>query len=176
MTLFEQFVAEHNERADELGEMAQIRASTVQQEREEVHAALQYAAIFGTTVKSVRRSRKAIAALVKKKVRPRSIVRSGVQLGSSHRIMRCRRNSENMKMPGRCEGPKWMEMERRVDPNGTLVWCRNPCLGPELMNRCRPERKDTKEHGNTLNFILKQDSAPVHPQTFTCNMVWRESM
>ena len=52
MTLFEKIVTEGNERADELanctamldgGVVAQMRASTVQQKREEVHAALQYA-------------------------------------------------------------------------------------------------------------------------------------
>ena len=55
MSQFERFVAEGNEKADELaragamldeGIMAERRAKTVQQEREEVHAALQYAASF----------------------------------------------------------------------------------------------------------------------------------
>ena len=55
MRLFERFVTEGNERVDKRakdgamldgGEMAQIRASTVQHKREEVHAALQYAARF----------------------------------------------------------------------------------------------------------------------------------
>ena len=55
MSNFEKFVTEGNEKADELakvgatldeGLMAEIRAKTVQQEREEVHAALQYAASF----------------------------------------------------------------------------------------------------------------------------------
>ena len=55
MTLFGKCVTEGNEKADELagdgamldgGETAQIRASTVQQRREEVFAALQYAASF----------------------------------------------------------------------------------------------------------------------------------
>ena len=55
MSLFERSVTEGKERADEQardgatfdgGDMAQIRASTVQQRREEFHAALQYAASF----------------------------------------------------------------------------------------------------------------------------------
>ena len=55
MSNFEKLVTEGNEKADELakvgatldeGLMAEIRAKTVQQEREEVHAALQYAASF----------------------------------------------------------------------------------------------------------------------------------
>ena len=52
---FEKFVTEGNEKVDELakvgamldeGFMAEVRAKTVQQEREEVHAALQCAASF----------------------------------------------------------------------------------------------------------------------------------
>ena len=55
VSFFEHFVTEGNEKADELatngvimdgGDMAQIRASTGQQNREEVYAALQYAACF----------------------------------------------------------------------------------------------------------------------------------
>ena len=55
MSQFEKFVAEGNEKADELakagaildkGFMAEARAKTVQQEREEVYAAVQYAASF----------------------------------------------------------------------------------------------------------------------------------
>ena len=53
MTHFEKFVTEGNEKADELakggalldeGFMAEARAETIQQEREEVYAALQHAA------------------------------------------------------------------------------------------------------------------------------------
>ena len=53
MSLSERFLAEGNERADQMakdgamldgGEMAQRRASTVELRREEVHVALQYAA------------------------------------------------------------------------------------------------------------------------------------
>ena len=55
MSQLEKFVAEGNEKADELakagamldeGSMAEARAKIVQQEREEMHAALQYAASF----------------------------------------------------------------------------------------------------------------------------------
>ena len=55
MSQFERFVTEGNEKADELaktgamldkGFMAEARAETMQQEREEVYAALQYAASF----------------------------------------------------------------------------------------------------------------------------------
>ena len=55
MSHFEKFVTEGNEKADELaktgamldeGFIAEARATTVQQEREEVYAALQYATSF----------------------------------------------------------------------------------------------------------------------------------
>ena len=55
MSLFENFITEGNEKADEPakdgamldgGGMAQIRARTVQQKREEVCAALQHSASF----------------------------------------------------------------------------------------------------------------------------------
>ena len=54
------------------------------------------------------------------------------------------------------------DMVRRVGPTGeALVWCRK-CSGyarvrlaPELMNRCRLEKKDTKEDWTMLTRILK---------------------
>ena len=55
LSLFEKFITEDNEYADELakegamldgGDLAQVRPITIQQEREEVHAAMQYAAGF----------------------------------------------------------------------------------------------------------------------------------
>ena len=55
MSLFERFITEGNEKAHELakagamldgGVRAQVRANTVQQKREEVYAALHYAACF----------------------------------------------------------------------------------------------------------------------------------
>ena len=82
-----------------------------------------------------------------------------------------------MKMPRTCDGQRWLEknskhkmktwgkallrghdMVRRVDPNGeTLVWCRK-CSGcarcrleAKLMNRCRSEKKATKEYGNVFS-------------------------
>ena len=59
-------------------------------------------------------------------------------------------------------------MVRRVYPHGeALVWC-TKCSGyarcrlvPKLMNRCRPEKKDTDEYGNTLKIILKLEEGRV---------------
>ena len=53
-------------------------------------------------------------------------------------------------------------MARRVDPDGeALVVCRK-CSGyarcrleTKLLNRCRPEQKNTKEHGKMLKLILE---------------------
>ena len=59
MSQFEKFVTEGNEKADELakagamldeGHMAEAKAETAQQEREDVYAALQYAASFHCVV------------------------------------------------------------------------------------------------------------------------------
>ena len=44
MSHSQKFVSEGNEKADELANIAEARAETTQQEREEVYAALQYAA------------------------------------------------------------------------------------------------------------------------------------
>ena len=53
---------------------------------------------------------------------------------------------------------------RRVYPNDEAwVWCRKcsgyaRCrLGPKLMNRCRPESKDTKEYGKCCLIILQKE-------------------
>ena len=60
---FEKFVTEGSKKADELAEagemlgegfMAEARAETKQQEREEVHAALQYAASFHCLVEELK--------------------------------------------------------------------------------------------------------------------------
>ena len=58
MSLFERFIAKGTEKAGELakegamldGLVAQVRASTVQQERQEVHAVLQHAASLNCMV------------------------------------------------------------------------------------------------------------------------------
>ena len=38
------------------------------------------------------------------------------------------------------------------------AWCR---LGPKLMNHCRPEKTDTKEHGKMLKILLKLEEGRV---------------
>ena len=56
-------------------------------------------------------------------------------------------------------------MVRREDPTGEAsVWC-GKCsgcarcrLGRKLMNRCRPEKIDTKEHGKMFLSVLDRNA------------------
>ena len=101
--------------------------------------------------------------------------------------MRCGRSSKNMKMQGTCKGPEWLredskhklgrwvksrlgghDMVRRVDSSGEALKCCRKCssyarqrLGPKFMNRCKPEKMDTKEGENMLRRIL-----PLEEETF----------
>ena len=91
MLQFETFVTEGNEKADELakagalldeGFMAETRATTVQQEREEVHAAQPAVTSWwrnGKIVKSSNRSQKKHGFSCVRKGTKRSIERNGVQ-------------------------------------------------------------------------------------------------
>ena len=152
MSHIERFVTDGNEKADELadagamldeGFMAEARAETVQQEREEVCAALQCAASFhcwwkkGRTVKSSSRSKKKSGC---------SWTREAVKhetewcaQANKYRCMRCGRSGKYMNMPGKCTGPKYLseklgksdkrhlgghDLVRRVDRQvKTLTWC-----------------------------------------------------
>ena len=94
MTKLERFVTEGNEKADELAEsgamldegfMAEARAETEKQEREEVYVALQYAASFhcsvedGRIVKNSSTSRKKSGFSLARRVTDRSIEQSAVR-------------------------------------------------------------------------------------------------
>ena len=60
------------------------------------------------------------------------------------------------------------DMVRRFDRHGqALIWCRE-CSGharqrqgPKLMNRCKPEKMDTKEYGKMLKRILTLEDGRV---------------
>ena len=102
-------------------------------------------------------------------------------------LCRNRPRPQKMRLLGKREGPRGTEedlnhklkmcgkahveehgMVRRVDPHGeALLWCRK-CSGyarcrlwPMLMNRCRPSKKDTKEHGQMSCRLLKQEQGQV---------------
>ena len=101
--LFERFVMEGIERADELAkygavldgaEMPQIRASTFIQKREEVYSVFHYAASFHCFVDEWHdceelkpKPQEVVLCEQKKKERRRNIARSGVRLTSTYRCM-----------------------------------------------------------------------------------------
>ena len=127
MSLFEKCITEGNEKADELakegamvdgGVMAQARASTIHQEREDVYAVLQYAASFHCLVEEKKEC---------KELKPKS--NDKLIFMNKYRCMRCGRSSKNMKMQEKCEGPKWLmkdstpgshQMRRYVDTRRCL--------------------------------------------------------
>ena len=126
MSLFEQFITEGNEKANELandgammdgGEMAKMRTSTVQQKREDVHAALQCAASFNCLVeewqacKELWAKPKEKCTSVDRQVEAKNHRTEGRAAASKDRCMRCGRSSNKMKMPRTCEGPRGLEKD-----------------------------------------------------------------
>ena len=121
MSHFEKFVTEDNERADELartgamldeGFLAEARADTMQQKREEVHTQLcsmQPASFVwwrnGKIVKSSGPSRKKSGvSLISKSERMEHRTEWCAE-ANKYRRMRSGRGSRYMKMPGKCTGP-----------------------------------------------------------------------
>ena len=103
-TKFERFATEGNQKADELakagamldeGFMVEARAEAMKQEREEVYVALQYAASFHCSVEEWKDCEE-----IKPKPKEQWV----------YRCMRCGRGSKYMKMPGKCTGPKPLEV------------------------------------------------------------------
>ena len=123
MTNFERFVAEGNDKADELakagsmldeGFMAEVRADTRKQEREEVYVALQYAASFHCLVEEwrdcaeLRPKPKEKWSFVDKKSEGMEHRTEWCAEANRYRCTRCGRGCKYMKMPGRCDGPKFL--------------------------------------------------------------------
>ena len=92
--------------------MAQIRTSTVQQRREEVCAALRYAAGFhwrsGTILKKTRAQ-----SFVDTKNDKKHCTK-WCAATSKYRCMRCGRSCNNTKTPGKRDGPMWMGKEFKL--------------------------------------------------------------
>ena len=123
MSQFERFVTEGTEKADDLakartmldeGFMAEAKAGTVQQEREEVHAAFQYAASLHCLVEQ---SKECEELKPKPKEKWRFVDRKSEGMkhrtewcaeADWYRCMRCGRGSKYIKMPGKCTGPKFL--------------------------------------------------------------------
>ena len=113
MTQFEMFVTEGNEKADGLakagamldeGFMAEARAKTMQQEREEVFVALQYAASFHYLVEEwkdceeLRPKPKEKLVFIEKKSENTKHRTEWCAEADKYRCMRCGRGSKYMKM------------------------------------------------------------------------------
>ena len=122
MTLLENLITEGNGKADELakagalldeGIMAQARASTIQQEREEVYAALQYAASFHCSVaewkecEKLKPKSKEKWIFVAKKIEGKKHQTEWCATANKYLCMRCGRSSMHMKIKRNCAGPKW---------------------------------------------------------------------
>ena len=123
---FEKFVTGGSENADESakagtmsdeGFMAQTRANTVQQEREEVYAALQYAASFHCleegwrgceALKPQPKEKWTLWDKKREETRHRTEWCAAV---SKYRCLRCGRGGKYMKMQGKCTGPKYVSKD-----------------------------------------------------------------
>ena len=111
MSHFQKFVTEGNEKADELakegavmdgGVMALIRASVVEQEREEVSAVLQYAAKFHCLVEYWHDcEQKKSGPLEREKEAARHKI-EWCPKASRYRCVRCGRSSQYVRMKGTC--------------------------------------------------------------------------
>ena len=112
MSLFERFITEGNEKAHELakagamldgGVMAQVRVSTVQQEREEVYAVLHYAASFHCLVEEwkdceeLEPKPKEKWVFVKQQGEAKKHRTEWCVVANTYRCMRCGRSSNNAK-------------------------------------------------------------------------------
>ena len=153
----------------------------MQQEREQVYAALQYAASYHCLVEEwnvceeLRPKPKEKWIFVDKKSEETKHRTEWCAEAEKYRCMRCGRGSKYMKMPGKRTGPKYLsenvgkwrkrhlgghDLVRRVDRQGEFwIWCRK-CwgyarqrMGPKLMNYCMPEQVGTKECGKMLKRI-----------------------
>ena len=150
---FEKFVTEGNEKADELakeldgGFMAEARPETMQQEREEVHAALQYAASFHCLVERWKyceelklKQREKLTFVDQKREETKHRTEWCAE-ADRYRCMRCGRGSKYMKMPGRCTGPKLLS-------KSLGQWGRRHLGGHDLVRRM--DRK-----GRGINMVQK---------------------
>ena len=123
MLHFEKFITEGIEKADELakegallvkGFMAEARAETMQQEREEVYAALHCAASFHCLVErwkdceELQPKQKEKLIFVDQKREETKHRTEWCAEADRYRCMRCGRGGKHMKMPGKCTGPKFL--------------------------------------------------------------------
>ena len=128
------------------GFMAEARADTLKQEREEVYVALQYAASLHCFVEQwkdceeLKPKPRGKWSFVDKRSEGMKHRTEWCAEADRYRCMRCGRGSKYMKMPGRCSGPKFLsqslekwgrrhlgghDLVRRTDRKGEVfMWCR----------------------------------------------------
>ena len=116
------------------GFMAEARAENMQQEREEVYAALQCAASFQCLVEEwkdceeLKPKPKEKWIFVDKKSEETKHRTEWSAEADRYRCMRCGRGSKYMKMPGKCTGPKFLS-----ENFGT--WRKRELGGSDLVRR-----------------------------------------
>ena len=128
MSHFEKFIIEGNEKADELAKagamldeefMAEARAKTVKQDREEVCAALQHAASFHCLVETwkdceeLKPKPKEKWVFVDKKREKTKHRTQWCAEANRYRFLRCGRGSKYLKIQGKCTGPKYLSENQR---------------------------------------------------------------
>ena len=159
--------------------MAEAKAETMQQEREEVYAALHYAASFHCLVEQWKNCEELRTKPKEKWVfswKRKSVHRmEWCAEADRYRCMRCGRGSKYMKKPGKCTGPILLsnslenaeddiweghDLTRRMDRQGEVLIWRRKCsgyvrqrMGPKLMSCCKLEPVGTQGHGKMLKRI-----------------------
>ena len=193
MSQFGKFITEGNEKAHELakrgalldtGFMAEARTEMMQQEKEWVYAALQYAASFHCLVEEwkdceeFKPKPKEKWTLVDQKREETKHRTERCAEADRYRCMRCGRGSKYMKTPGKCTGPKFLsqilekwrrrhlgghDLVGRMDRQGeVLIWCRKCSgyakqrMGPKMMNCCKQEQLGTQR----VWQHVEKDSSP----------------
>ena len=98
----------------------------MKQEREEVYVALQYAASFHCLVEEwkdceeLRPKPKEKGSFVDKRRESMKHRTEWCAEADRYRCMRCGRGSKYMKMPGRCDGPKFLS--KRLENGEGVTW------------------------------------------------------
>ena len=144
--------------------MADAKAETRNQEREDVYAALQCAASFlveqWKDCEELRPKPKEKDSFIDKKSEGIKRRTEWCPEANRYRCMRCGKGSKYMKMPGRCTGPKLLSKGLGEWRQGeVLIWCRKCSgyarqrMGAKLMNCCKPEQMGTKEYGKMFKRI-----------------------
>ena len=117
------------------GFMAEARAKTMQQEREEVYAALQYAASFHGLVEQwkdcdeLKPMPKEKWSFVDKRSEGMKHRTEWCAEANRYRCMGCGRGSKYVKMPGKCTGPWGHDLARRMDRQGEVLILVQEMLG-----------------------------------------------